>query len=481
MSGLVRAARGLRSAGGLRRSAGWAVLDQCLFGFSNLLLSLLLARWLQAEQYGLFASALAALVLCGILHSALFVEPMLVLGAKLREQQEFYLRLLLAGHALFSAVSFGVCGAAALCFSWGGRSEAAGVAGALGLALPCVLAAWLLRRIFYLRSSPRVAALASALYLVLVLAGLGLARGFDLLSAAVALSIVAVTSGIASAFLLWVLPIRIFQSIEIGRARRMLREHWSFSRWLVLMTPFEWIPGNHYYLALPMIAGLGAPALLKASMNLVQPPMQIFSALRLVLTPRLADNAAAQRKDRLPLRAAAAMVGAALAWYALLFFFGGPLAQQLYASSYPEVGEMLRILGLVPVFHALGAVGSGLLRARERADEELWVSVAASLLSIGVGVPLMLEHGAIGAAYTMVLSYAMLAAGRFGLLARPQPEALRTGSNRGRHSALQSQLKSGPGPDVPIVIRAYSGPVGVGCSARRGSCSDTSRFLRAEA
>ncbi len=152
-------------------------------------------------------------------------------------------------------------------------------------------------------------------------------------------------------------------------------------------------------------------------MNLVQPLMQVFAALRIMLTPAFVESAGSARKDRRPQRAAAAMVGAALAWYGVLFFLGGPLGELLYGSSYPEAAEMLRILGLVPVLFALGAVGSGLLRARERTRQELWVSIAASALSLGVGIPLMIEHGAIGATYALVLSYATFAIGRFALLA----------------------------------------------------------------
>jgi O-antigen/teichoic acid export membrane protein len=100
------------------------------------------------------------------------------------------------------------------------------------------------------------------------------------------------------------------------------------------------------------------------------------------------------------------------------------LVELLYGSMYPEAVGMLRVLGLVPVFFALGAVGSGLMRAREQTYRELWVGVGASVLSVALGVPWMLEYGALGAAYALVASYAVFAIGRFAVLAwKPLPRA----------------------------------------------------------
>lgn len=407
--------------------AGWTVLDQCLFGASNLVLNILLARWLPNEQYGVFAAVLSVLFLVGILHAALFVEPMLVLGAKHRDEQDAYLRLLLAGHALFGIATIGVCAALATFFLWNGHRGLAGILAAFALAAPCVLASWLTRRIFYLRGAPRMAAFASGLYFVLLLVGVVIANRLDVLSAGVSLLVMALASALVSALLLAALPMRLFERIEPTRARRMLQEHWSLSRWLVLVVPFEWIPGNYYYLALPMIAGLGAPALLKASLNLVQPLMQVFAALRIMLTPIFVASIDSSLRTRRAVRPTAAMVGAATLWYALLFFWGDALVALLYGPAYSEIGPLLRILGLVPVFFALGAVGSALLRARERTGQELAVGIMASGVSLLVGVPLMIEHGALGACYALVAAYAAFAVGRFVLLGwggRPHPEAL---------------------------------------------------------
>ena len=66
----------------IRRSwifrGGLAVADQGLISGSNFLLSVLLARWLSAEQYGAYALGYSLFLLAAGFHQALLIEPMSV-------------------------------------------------------------------------------------------------------------------------------------------------------------------------------------------------------------------------------------------------------------------------------------------------------------------------------------------------------------------------------------------------------------------
>ena len=59
----------------------WAILDQALFALSNLLVNVLLARWLPPAEYGAFVTAYTVLLLVSVAHSAFLAEPMLVFGS----------------------------------------------------------------------------------------------------------------------------------------------------------------------------------------------------------------------------------------------------------------------------------------------------------------------------------------------------------------------------------------------------------------
>ena len=52
----------------------WAVTDQALFAVSNLVINVLLARWLSPREYGAFVTAFVVLLLVGVAHSSLIVD-----------------------------------------------------------------------------------------------------------------------------------------------------------------------------------------------------------------------------------------------------------------------------------------------------------------------------------------------------------------------------------------------------------------------
>ncbi len=80
-------------------------MDQGLFSISNLVLNVLLARWLLPEDYGIFATAFAIFLLVATLHTGLFEEPMLVFGSgKYRNRISEYLGTLL--HGLYPSHAF---------------------------------------------------------------------------------------------------------------------------------------------------------------------------------------------------------------------------------------------------------------------------------------------------------------------------------------------------------------------------------------
>ena len=82
-----------------------AITDQGLISGSNFVLSILLARYLSASQYGTYAMAYSAFVLFSLIHQALVLEPMSVLGPSMyRVSLKHYLGLLTWIQLAFSAV-----------------------------------------------------------------------------------------------------------------------------------------------------------------------------------------------------------------------------------------------------------------------------------------------------------------------------------------------------------------------------------------
>src|SRR5947199_4322297 len=94
---------------------GLALLDQGVFAGSNFVMSILLARWLSPEQYGMYAVAFSMLLFLLNFHQGLMLEPMLVFGSAVyRDSLRGYLKALLLLHVGISlAMVLGLFAAAA--------------------------------------------------------------------------------------------------------------------------------------------------------------------------------------------------------------------------------------------------------------------------------------------------------------------------------------------------------------------------------
>ncbi len=402
----------------LRSSALWASLDQVLFGLSNLILNLLLARWLAAADYGAFGAALALLFLVGNLEGALLIEPMLVQGPKLRDRFASYLRVLLGVQLRISLAAAALVVAVGLALRAAGQLELGLAFLGAAAALPGVLAAWLLRRASYACFATRSAALVGGVQLAAVLAGAVWLHAQGWLAPASALLLLGGASAGAALALAWMLGVRPGTAVEPAFRRRVLADHWRYGRWMLAGSPFEWIPGNFYYLALPSLAGLAAAGSLRAMMNFVLPMAQLQSALRFLVVPALVRHGESEGFTSIVRKAGVAFVAPAFVYYAALLVAGPTVASVLYGDAYADGTALLAVLGLIPVLTGVSHVAGSILRARQRGDCELWSYLAASLVAVAIGVPWMLRSGAMGAAATYVVAYAVLTGARLYFVGR---------------------------------------------------------------
>src|SRR5258708_9893599 len=145
---------------------GLALLDQGILAGSNFVMSILLARWLSAEQYGMYAVAFAVLLFLLNFHQGLMLEPMLVFGSSVyRDCLRGYVKALLLLHVGISlAMVFGLFVAAAVISKLGPASSLPGALVGVAFAAPTVLLLWMVNRTFYLKLSPAPSAAAAILY-----------------------------------------------------------------------------------------------------------------------------------------------------------------------------------------------------------------------------------------------------------------------------------------------------------------------------
>ena len=367
--------------------AFWAVVDQALFAGANFFLGVLLARLLEPAAYGAFSTVYSIFLLVGTAHSALWIEPMLVYGAgRYQDGYASYQQVLLSSHWRFSFVIFLLFLSLGGVFLLFGQFPLGVSFLGLAVAAPLNLYLWLMRRSTYVLLEPQISAYAGLLYLVLLLGVIAGMSQFGLLNEGSAL----IAMGIAGLFAGSRIQRRVYiwnsQTLAIDPVD-VYKTHWNYGRWALLASLLLWVPGNIYFLILPIWWGLEATATLKALMNLIMPILHFNNAIAGLFVPTFVRKRAEGRLARAIVQALYTQLVPAVSFWILLFYAGVPLIHWVYGGKY-EGGRMLVWLGLLAVTSSVVNTYSSALRAVERPDlvTRVYASTAVASLSVGVGL-----------------------------------------------------------------------------------------------
>jgi len=394
-----------QNPGRLLTSGFWAVLDQGLFAVSNFSLNVMLARWLSPKDYGAFTAAFAVFFLIGALHTAILIEPMLVFGpGRYKGRHPEYLSVLLSGHWGFVALGSVLLALSGWVIAAFGPSPLASALLGLALAGPFILLLWFMRRACYIRLEPHLAASGGLVYLILMLIGLVVLYRHAWLSMLPAIGVMGLASLIASLWLAARLRVSISPSTANGLAREALRDHWGYGRWAVATMALTWIPGNVYYLLLPLWRGLEAGAALKAVTNLILPMQHMNSALAVLLVPTLVRAREEAEFGRLTHLGMVLLTAGSLAYWALLIVFHRPIMAWLYGGQYEGYVAVLWMLGFFLVAGAVVSVLGGALRALERPDQVFRAAWLSTVVVLTFGLWSTVTWGVVGAGLGMALS-----------------------------------------------------------------------------
>jgi O-antigen/teichoic acid export membrane protein len=398
-------ARGIAVAG----KAGSAVAGQALFSGAHFLLNVLLARWLPAKQYGIFALAYACFLLFSMMYSACVYEPLIVYGSgKYAKKFQGYLSRLFAGNLIFALLLTITMLATAFILGRLYSPDVERAFAALAVAGPIVLTTWLGRGGFYASLRPGTVAVAGAIYFSGLSAGLVVLRIFGKLSPVTAFFVMGGAAILAN------LSLFLRQRLSSGREgdtpsmSSVLNDHWRYGRWAMASAAVAWLPENVYYLVLPMRAGLESVAALRALINLINPVTHTLTALAAVLIPTLVGRVNAGGIPYLRRTVSYLLliaIPAPFAYWAFLLFGRNLLFHFLYGGNYSSYSSLpLILVGVVPVTSTLAMILGAGLRAIERPDLIFWSFVASGLVAALIGIPLATRWGVAGATGGMVAS-----------------------------------------------------------------------------
>ena len=215
--------------------SGVSLVDQGLTSGASFVMNLLLARWLPAEGYGAFAVAFATLLFIAGFHNVLLLEPTSIFGPSTHAGQTVsYFRTQVKVHfflTVFLSIVLLLLAAGMALFRI--HRELVSATLGSGIGFPVILFLWLVRRMCYVVHRPAIAVWASAGYFVLLLAGLLALHRVGIMSPAIAMLVMAGASLAATIIPLTMLEMWTTQAENATTCRQVLRENWTYGRWLV--------------------------------------------------------------------------------------------------------------------------------------------------------------------------------------------------------------------------------------------------------
>lgn len=392
-------------------SWGWrgvsAIIDQGLFATSNFVLSILLARWLSPTDYGAFTLVYSVFALVSILHSGLISEPMLVFGSgRHAHHQRKYLHVVLRWHWMFAlGLSAGLALAAVSSFVFASPSVAAAFFG-VAVAAPFLLYRYIGRSATYMVLNPRLAAIAGTIYMGIMLAGIFGFYRMGHLTPTTAFFLMGLASLGSGLWLFHRLEPERVPPGETPSKHEVLGQHLGYGRWAATTGIVSWLPGQAYYVALPIWASLEATAQLRAVLNLIMPVSHGFAAIGVLLVSALVRLHDHPRFRHMVLVGALLFTALAAVYWLLLGLYHQPIMLWLYGGQYAVHHRLVWILAFVPVVYGGTTVLGAALRGLERPDTVFWAYAASSLVTVTLGIGLMIRYGIEGAAWGMVAASA---------------------------------------------------------------------------
>lgn len=383
----------------------FAVLDQAAFSGSTLFLNIMLARWLNPESYGAFVVAYSFLVLFQSLYTAVFNEPITILGSgKYKDNFLRYMAFIVYGHlgiSVFLLIIFGVL--LRLLFK---DSPLGHAFGGLGISMPFILLFNIIRRSFYVDLQPDKAALNSVVYFSCILLGTSILNSYGKLSPFNVFLSMAFISGFISLFFLKYQCIQWSKGESKLSCREVLTAHFKYGRWTIGAHLLNWVPTNMYFIVFPIFIGLSSTGALRAMLNFALLILHLVGALNLLFLPIISRKFSERNIDSLhkSVRLYTAFILIfTTAYWIMLVLAGDYLKDFLYNDKYESISGLFWLIGSLPLLYAISMPRSYALRAMGHV-QKVFLSSAITALSVVAGIVLAIFWELKGAIIGLIIS-----------------------------------------------------------------------------
>lgn len=389
--------------------------DQFIFSGANLILNILLVRWLSPSEYGIFAIAFSLFLFISGFYHALILEPMSVIGSlRYSDKIRTYLGAVAFIHLGFSLLVPGILILVSSIIFLKNVLFAYSLFG-LSLTIPLILFFWLFRQVCYFQTRPALALRGSLLYAVFLLSMLAIAHRNNYLSPYSALLIMGLAS-VGASVMLW--PNLSFGIIELSwrkirfQIKDVLIEHWNYGRWVVGSAMVDWFTFLVYFPLVGLFVGVQQAGAFKAMANIIQPIERVFAAFVLLFVPWLSRQRIKRGeiylKRKLSQLVLISMILAAI--YIIPVIALGPIITKfLYSNNY-YLGFvwLLPWLGIVTFIKSISYVLSIGLRVLERPDTNFLSQFIGAIFTLTIGLYLILKVKLLGAVIGSVANVVLI-------------------------------------------------------------------------
>lgn len=409
-----------------------ALLDQGLISGANFIVGILLARNLAPHEYGAYALAFQVFLLLSVGYSAMVLEPLSVFGSSVyRDTNREYLGVLLRVHGFVAAVIVTGLGACAWVLSLADpRSSLTAALIGVAIASPCMLLFSLARRGFYVKLSPRQAALGAVGYFAVVLGGLWLVFYWGWLSPLAAFLLIAAGAGLTAPLLLGRLGFAVKPRQGLLKLSEVARRHWGYGRWALGSAVAVWFSSAIYFPILGTFHGLAEAGTLQALSNFSSPIAQAFVAMSMLTLPYAAgvhhENSWAGA-HQLAAKLALIYAGGTILYWLVMVTFRWQVVDHLYGGKYLGIVGLIPWLAVASVLRISATSQAIILRAMHAPRLVFAAYSTASAVDVVAGIPLTWAFGLWGAIVGMISSSAVALIVTFAMLHRstPLPEFLK--------------------------------------------------------
>jgi O-antigen/teichoic acid export membrane protein len=384
----------------LARRAGWSIVAQALSSLSNLLLSVFVARAVDAEGFGAFTIAFAVYSVLVLVCRALVSQP---LGIRYADASPAEARSV-AASSTGAAAALGLLLAAGVC------AVALVIGGAVAVVLmvtavflPALLVQDVWRMAFFAQGRPQLAALIDGLWTILLLAGIAVLIVTDVSTATA--YVVAWGAAATVATLVGAVAGRAWP--HVAATWTWIRSHWGMTRFLL----FEQLLTQGAYqgglLIIGALSSLSTVASLRGAQVALGPVSMLGMSAMAFAVPELARRSwlTARQRIRIAVAVGGLLAAVGICWGTVVLLLPDAAGEAFLGDSWAGVRSVLlaTLVGQVGNLFSAGATYVVYSRGATRAAFRVNATVSVLLVVFGLaGVQL---GGAEGAAWGFTAAY----------------------------------------------------------------------------